>query len=149
MKSILRSFFTVLLCFSWVSAFAEMACDGTVKQKGLVKTAGYTVTELKDIKDKNSDSSILVREHLLLAEPPGSLIDFSMLDKSEEVDWVDAKRLILMGYIKSISQQHDLTIYLLSKSNILYKSNEPQLGDVFRVSEVVDPCGIFIQSMTE
>ena len=132
-----------------MTAFAGMACDGSVKQKGIVKTAGYTKKELKSIKDKEPDGNIIVREHLEVAEPSGSLVDFSKLDKSEDIAWRDAKRLILMGYVKAISQQHDLTIYLLSKTGILYRSIEPSLGEVFRVSSVVDPCGIFIQTMTE
>ncbi len=65
------------------------------------------------------------------------------------VEWEDAKRMILRGYVVAIEQNHRGEILLTTDRAKFFKTSEPQIDNVFVVASVVDPCHRFIKLITE
>jgi hypothetical protein len=65
------------------------------------------------------------------------------------VEWLQARKLILLGAVKTAVQYHDLSVWLLTATGKAYLTREPKIDEVFQVTSVVDPCGIYIQHVTE
>jgi hypothetical protein len=70
-------------------------------------------------------------------------------DNAVKIEWSDAKLLVLLGHISQTSQQHNLTVFLWSKSGRLYESKETKIDEIYELMRKVDPCHLFITQETE
>jgi hypothetical protein len=65
------------------------------------------------------------------------------------IDWAQARKLVLLGVVRTTFQSHDLTVRLLTRSGRLYVTEEPRIDEIWRVAHIVDPCDVYIQHVTE
>jgi hypothetical protein len=70
-------------------------------------------------------------------------------EESEKIDWEQAKKLILAGKIKSVSQSHSLEIYMIGLNGQVYLSKEDRIDEVRHLIGQVDPKSVFVKYMTE
>ena len=60
------------------------------------------------------------------------------------IDWAQVRKLVLLGAVKETSEHADLTVALVTVSGRAYTSRESHAGDLRRLTDVVDPCGVYI-----
>ena len=65
------------------------------------------------------------------------------------VSWDDAAQLIREGEIRLASQNHDLSVVLLTFSGELLNTKAPAIDTAYKVIEEVDPKHVFILYSTE
>lgn len=70
-------------------------------------------------------------------------------ERASRVEWEDARRMILRGYVVAIEQDHQGGILLTTDRGNVFKTIEPKIDNVFVVASVVDPCHRFIKIITE
>jgi hypothetical protein len=66
-----------------------------------------------------------------------------------EIEWEDAKRMILEGRVVQVFQAHSKYVRLLGTDGRTYRSTEPRLDDVLHLTKEVDPKSVFIVYSTE
>ncbi len=64
--------------------------------------------------------------------------------KDIPIDWAQVRKLVLLGAVKQTFEHADLTIVVITITGRAYTSQEPHAGDLGRLTEVVDPCGVYI-----
>ena len=65
------------------------------------------------------------------------------------IEWEDARRMILSGYVVAIEQDHHGGILMTTDRGNVFKTIEREIDNVFVVASVVDPCHRFIKIITE
>ena len=65
------------------------------------------------------------------------------------IDWAQVRKLVLLGAVKETFEHADLTVALVTVSGRAYTSREPHAGDLGRLTDVVDPCGVYILRVLE
>ena len=69
--------------------------------------------------------------------------------EKKTIDWDAAVQMIRRGEIRQVSQNHDLSVALVSYDGTLLKSKAPSISDSYKVISEVDPNHVFILYSTE
>lgn len=69
---------------------------------------------------------------------PNELAEQVNMTVPEEIEWEQAKEMILAGKVKTLTQAHDHTVILTLKDGSQFTAKEPVLDDIFRL---VEQCG--------
>lgn len=69
--------------------------------------------------------------------------------KPFEISWEEAKKLIVRGCVPLVFQGHNQHVYLTTNRGSYFVAKEPAIDNIFVVVSTVDPCGLYIQVMTE
>ena len=64
--------------------------------------------------------------------------------EKRDIDWDAAAQMIRRGEIRQVSQNHDLSVMLVTYDGTLLKSKAPTISDSHRVISEVDPKHVFI-----
>jgi hypothetical protein len=65
------------------------------------------------------------------------------------IQWEQARKLVLLGVVRTTFQLHDLTVRLVTASGRWFVTREPRIDEIYRVAAVVDPCHVYIRHVTE
>lgn len=65
------------------------------------------------------------------------------------VSWDEAAQMIRTGEVREASQNHDLTVVLLTYSGEMLYTTAPAINTAYKVIEEVDPKHVFIRYSTE
>lgn len=146
----MRIFFLIILgLFASSTSFAhedkeahELECNGEAHRPGEIHRAYFSSEELEAIKYIQKLESPVLFEALNTSPGMNNSID---QEKAIPIEWDQAKRLILMGYAKSVLQGSlpEPHAYILS-SKATYVATPPESETVYILADVVDPCGIYI-----
>jgi hypothetical protein len=90
---------------------------------------------------------LVVREFRLHVDPVEP--DLPSWRSAIPIEWADARRMILSGYVVSISQDHSRKVAIKTDRGSSFATMEPKLDEVVVVASVVDPCRRFIRIFTE
>jgi hypothetical protein len=73
------------------------------------------------------------------------------VDTSEEkeIEWEEAKRMILKGRVVNVGQTHSRNVQIVGTDGRRYRTIEPRIDDVLYLTKEVDPKGLFIDYETE
>lgn len=74
---------------------------------------------------------------------------FNLRGIKRTVSWDDAAELIRKGEVRVASQNHDLTVVLLTYSGEMLHTTAPAINTAYKVIEEVDPKHVFILYSTE
>ena len=126
----------------------SLSCDGNENESEVVKSPRMTDLELKKINEIFSNEEIFISEKVGVDKrlPRITYLNSSLAELIEEQV---AERLILSGLIKEIFIAHDQTIYILSRTERLYRFEQIEKGRVSKLLDAVDPCGVFIRRIIE
>ncbi|MBU71946.1 hypothetical protein [Spongiibacter sp.] len=126
----------------------SLSCDGSESESEVVKSPRMTDLELKKINEIFSNEEIFISEKVGVDKrlPKITKLNSSLAELIEEKV---AERLILFGLIKEIFIAHDQTIYILSRTERLYRFEQIRKGRVNRLLDAVDPCGVFMRRIIE
>ena len=69
--------------------------------------------------------------------------------EKRDIDWDAAAQMIRRGEIRQVSQNHDLTVALVTYDGALLKSKAPTISDSYKVISEVDTSHVFILYSTE
>ncbi len=69
--------------------------------------------------------------------------------EKRDIDWDAAAQMIRRGEIRQVSQNHDLSVALVTYDGALLKSKAPTISDSYKVISEVDPSHVFILYSTE
>ena len=67
----------------------------------------------------------------------------------KQIEWSEAKALILKGKIRHVLQSHSLDVDLVDRQGRTYTTKEPTIDEVLHVVKTVDPKKLFIVYDTE
>ena len=65
------------------------------------------------------------------------------------IAWEQARRLLLLGAVRTAAQHHDLSVFMITRSGKAFTTREPRLDEIWKVVAEVDPCGVYIIRLTE
>jgi hypothetical protein len=69
--------------------------------------------------------------------------------EEKEIEWEEAKSMILKGLVVNVGQTHSRNVQLVGTDGRRYRSIEPRIDDVLYLAREVDPKGLFIDYETE
>ena len=69
--------------------------------------------------------------------------------EKRDIDWDAAAQMIRRGEIRQVSQNHDLSVALVTYDGVLLNSKAPTISDSYTVISEVDPSHVFILYSTE
>jgi hypothetical protein len=147
----MRMFIGIALALSTTVAFGHdtrVGCGGEPERKGIIDPVLLTKAERDAVIRRDRQFSALVKE-VLIQEAESLDEDLPRLSGAKDISWEEAKRLVLLGVINTTIQAHNLTVHLVSDSGAVYRTKEPKIDEIWRISQVVDPCRRFIQHITE
>ncbi len=133
----------ILMLFSFYSFGQEKTdyeCNGEVDRPNVIERASLTKEEY-EIKTKilsNFNNPIFFE--MYIKEAPRVIL----WDRHQEIEWADAKRLILMGLVTIVFHPQGPDAYLKGKSGEIYKTTPPKNEGVYQMANIVDPCHIYI-----
>lgn len=148
----MRMLFGIALVLSTAIAFGHdtrgVGCGGEPERKGVIDPVLLTSAERDAVIRGDRGFSALVKE-VLIQEAESLGEGLPRLSGANDISWEEAKRLVLRGLIKTTVQAHNLTVHLVSASGAVYRTKEPKIDEIWRVSQLVDPCRRFILHITE
>lgn len=148
----MRKFIGIALALSTAIAFGHdtrgVGCGGEPERKGIIDPVLLTNAEKDAVIRGDRKFSALVKE-FLIQEAESLNEDLPKLSGANDISWEEAKRLVLLGVINTTMQAHNLTVHLVSDSGAVYRTKEPKIDEIWRISQVVDPCRLFIRHITE
>ena len=74
---------------------------------------------------------------------------FTVRGEKRDIAWDIAAQMIRRGEIRQVSQNHDLSISLLTYDGVLLISKAPNISESYKVIGEVDPHHVFILYSTE
>ena len=74
---------------------------------------------------------------------------FTVRGETRNIDWDAAAQMIRRGEIRQVSQNHDLTVVLLTFDGVMLLSKAPSISESYKVIGEVDPKHVFIIYSTE
>jgi hypothetical protein len=108
-----------------------------------------TQAERDAIRESNEKLDVLTSEYLLRWGPPSKPPVLPQRAPAIEIDFPQARRLILNGLVTTIIQTHSLDVWIVSTSGKTYRTREAILDEVVHIARMVDPCGRFINLSSE
>jgi hypothetical protein len=108
-----------------------------------------TQAERDAIQESNEKLDVLTSEYLLRWGPPSKPPVLPQRAPATEIDFPQARRLILNGLVTTILQTHSLDVWIVSTSGKTYQTRETILDEVVHIARMVDPCGRFINLSSE
>jgi hypothetical protein len=88
------------------------------------------------------EGALAVERHKYSTDIPNS-------ENTTPIEWTQVRKLVLLGAVKRTFEGHALAIFLVTISGRRYSSREPHAGDLGRLTDVVDPCGVYIHRVLE
>ena len=69
--------------------------------------------------------------------------------EKREIDWATAAQMIRNGEIQQVSQNHDLSVIMVTYDGVMLTTKAPTIDEAYRTMGEVDPKRVFITFSTE
>ena len=117
--------------------------DGTSQHAGLL-----TYEQWQEVLNEKSGGDPILEEAIAV-EKAKYRHDAPKSGAPIKIQWVAARKLLLLGAIRETFEAHNLSVTLVSISGQRYAAQEPNIGEIGRVADTVDPCGVYIMRIME
>jgi hypothetical protein len=131
-----------LMCLPLPLAAAAdpLTCSNT----GLRPSGVLSATEMQTVTRGIPSSDPVLSEAAFLLKRGSDDISSDQRQKASNIEWPQARRLVLLGAVNRVSYTPGGSVYLGTRSGSVYLTRVAQQSDILDLLKLIDPCRVLI-----